>query len=161
MQKITPFIWFDRNAEAAVDFYASVFPDFKLGRVLRHGDAGPGPKGQVVTIEFELFGQTYTALNGEPFFQLTPAVSFVVHCQSQEEVDHYWDRLAEGGNAMQCGWVTDRFGVTWQVIPDVLLQLLLSEDAAKAQRVTDAMMEMQKIDVPTLLRAAEEPEPVA
>ena len=150
MQKITPFLWFDGKAEEAMNFYTSIFKNSKPGTILRYGDAGPGPKGSVMTASFELEGQTFTAINGGPQFTFTPAISFVVHCQTQDEVDLYWDKLLAGGQAQQCGWLTDKFGVTWQVVPDALLEMLQDADAAKANRVMQAMMKMVKLDIATL-----------
>jgi predicted 3-demethylubiquinone-9 3-methyltransferase (glyoxalase superfamily) len=153
MQKIAPFLWFDNQAEEAVNFYTSVFGNSKIGRVMRYGDSGPGPKGSVMTASFQLEGQEFTALNGGPMFKFTEAVSFVVNCETQAEVDHYWDKLVEGGSPQQCGWLKDRFGLSWQVVPTVLVDMMADKDAAKAQRVMEAMMKMVKIDIPTLQRA--------
>ncbi len=153
-QKITPFLWFDSNAEEAGNYYVSVFPGAKLGKVARYGEAGPGPKGSVMTASFELFGLEFTALNGGPHYKFSPATSFVIHCDDQNEVDHYWDKLSAGGQVQQCGWLTDRFGVTWQVVPRVLLELIQDKDAAKAKRAMEAMLKMVKLDVAALKRAA-------
>jgi predicted 3-demethylubiquinone-9 3-methyltransferase (glyoxalase superfamily) len=157
MPRVTPFWWFDGNAEEAVNFYASVFKDAKITGMTRYGDAGPGPKGAVMTATIQIGGQEFTALNGGPDFKFSPATSFVIHCEDQDEVDHYWDRLGEGGKAHQCGWLDDRFGVTWQVAPDALLRLIKDEDPKKSQRVMRAMMQMTKIDIAALERAAAEP----
>jgi predicted 3-demethylubiquinone-9 3-methyltransferase (glyoxalase superfamily) len=154
MQKITPFLWFDNQAEEAANFYVSVFRNSKLGRVARYGDAGPGPKGSVMVAEFELDGQKFVALNGGPHYKITPAVSFVINCKDQAEVDYYWDKLTSDGQPVQCGWLTDRFGVSWQVVPTVLTQLMTDPDAAKAKRVTEAMLKMIKLDIATLQDAA-------
>jgi predicted 3-demethylubiquinone-9 3-methyltransferase (glyoxalase superfamily) len=154
MQKITPFLWFDNQAEEAVNYYVSVFKQAKLGGVARYGEAGPGPKGSVMTASFELFGLQFTALNGGPHYKFSPATSFVIHCDDQNEVDHYWDKLAAGGQVQQCGWLTDRFGVTWQIVPRVLMELLQDKDGAKVKRVVQAMMQMVKLDIATLQRAA-------
>ena len=157
MQKITPFLWFDTQAEEAARFYTSVFPDSSIDEISRYGESGPGPAGSVMVVSFTLVGQRYTALNGGPHFAFNQAVSFVVNCESQEEVDRYWDALlADGGKPIQCGWLTDKFGLPWQITPTVLVELLSDPDAAKSQRVMKAMMEMVKIDIPTLQRAAEE-----
>jgi predicted 3-demethylubiquinone-9 3-methyltransferase (glyoxalase superfamily) len=153
-QKITPFLWFDSNAEEAVNYYVSVFPGAKLGKVARYGEAGPGPKGSVMTASFELFGLEFTALNGGPHYKFSPATSFVIHCDDQNEVDRYWDKLSAGGQVQQCGWLTDRFGVTWQVVPRALLELIQDKDAAKAKRTMEAMMKMVKLDIAALKRAA-------
>jgi len=154
MQKITPFLWFDNQAEEAANYYVSVFRNSKITRTARYGDAGPGPKGSVMTVEFELDGNQFIALNGGPHYQITPAVSFVVNCKDQADVDYYWDKLTVGGMPVQCGWLTDKFGVSWQVVPTRLSELLVDPDKAKAQRVMAAMMKMVKLDVPTLEQAA-------
>lgn len=153
-QKITPFLWFDSNAEEAVSYYVQVFPGAKLGKVARYGEAGPGPKGSVMTASFELFGLEFTALNGGPHYKFSPATSFVIHCDDQDEVDHYWDKLSAGGQVQQCGWLTDRFGVTWQVVPRVLLEFMTDKDEAKVGRVVSAMMKMVRLDIAELKRAA-------
>jgi predicted 3-demethylubiquinone-9 3-methyltransferase (glyoxalase superfamily) len=151
MQKITPFLWFDNNAEEAVQLYTSIFKNSKIGKIMRYGEAGPGPAGSVMTIEFELEGQGFTALNGGPHFKFTEAVSFVVRCGSQEEVDTLWAKLtADGGEESQCGWLKDRFGLSWQITPTVLLDMVGDEDPEKAGRVFAAMLKMQKIDIKTL-----------
>jgi predicted 3-demethylubiquinone-9 3-methyltransferase (glyoxalase superfamily) len=157
-QKISPFLWFDSQAEEAADYYCSIFPDAAKGRVTRYSPAFPGRGGKVMTVSFELFGQQFTALNGlsetgDPHFRFTPAISFVIRCDNQVEVDAFWEALAAGGNEQQCGWVTDKFGVTWQVVPKALMQLLADPDPAKAQRVTQAMMGMKRIDIAALERA--------
>jgi predicted 3-demethylubiquinone-9 3-methyltransferase (glyoxalase superfamily) len=154
VQKITPFLWFDTNAEEAVLFYVSIFPDSSVTSVSRYTGAGPGPEGEVMTMGFVLAGMPLTALNGGPHYKFTPAVSFVVHCDDQEEVDRYWDALlAGGGQPVQCGWLTDRFGLSWQVVPDRMMTLLQDPDRAKAQRVVAAMMKMVKLDLNELQRA--------
>ena len=155
MQKITPFLWFDTNAEEAMNFYVSIFKNSKVLNVTRYGDAGPGPKGTVMTAEFELDGQKFTALNGGPQFKFTEAVSFVVNCQTQEEVDYFWERLSEGGAKLPCGWVKDKFGLAWQVEPTILGELLSDKDPEKSKRVMQAMLKMQKIEIEPLMRAAE------
>jgi predicted 3-demethylubiquinone-9 3-methyltransferase (glyoxalase superfamily) len=154
MQKITPFLWFNGNAEEAMNFYASVFEQAKIGNVSRFGDAGPFPKGTVMTASFELFGQKFVALNGGPQYQFTPAVSFYIDCETQAEVDHYWEKLTAGGKEQPCGWLVDKFGVSWQVIPAVLVRLLTDPDPKKAGRVAQAMFKMKKIDVKALEAAA-------
>jgi predicted 3-demethylubiquinone-9 3-methyltransferase (glyoxalase superfamily) len=155
MQKITPFLWFDDNAEEAVNFYTSVFKNSKVGDISRYGDAGPGPKGSVMVITFELDGQQFMALNGGPRFKFTEAISFVVNCKDQKEVDEYWDRLSEGGQKVQCGWLKDKFGLSWQVVPTILGELMKEEDPAKRERVMKAMLQMVKLDGDGLKRAAE------
>lgn len=154
LQKIVPFLWFDGDAEAAANFYVSMFANSRIVDVVRYGDAGPGPVGSVMTVAFELEGLPFTALNGGPQYRFSPAVSFVVHCENQGEVDRLWDAMLDGGEALMCGWITDRFGVTWQIIPTVLLTLLRDKDAPKARRVTEAMLQMRKIDIAALERAA-------
>jgi predicted 3-demethylubiquinone-9 3-methyltransferase (glyoxalase superfamily) len=154
MQKITPFLWFDKNAEEAVNFYTSVFKNSKIETIARYGEEGPGESGSVMTAVFELFGQRFIALNGGPHFQFTPAISFVISCETQDEVDYYWDKLSEGGETNQCGWLTDKFGVTWQVVPSILGDLLSSDDEESSQRVMHAMLQMTKLDIQTLQDAA-------
>lgn len=151
MQKITPFLWFDNNAEEAVNFYISLLPDSKIVGMTRYGDTGPGPKGQVMTVAYELAGQRFTALNGGPTFKFTEAVSFVVNCETQAEVDHYWGKIERaGGKPNQCGWIKDSFGLSWQIVPTILPELLQSKDAGKAKRVMQAMLKMVKLDIQTL-----------
>jgi predicted 3-demethylubiquinone-9 3-methyltransferase (glyoxalase superfamily) len=153
MRKITPFLWFDGNAEQAVHFYASIFKDSKIGTVMRYGDAGPGPKGSVMTVAFELNGQEFIGLNGGPTYKFTPAVSFMVHCETQEEVDEYWDKLSEGGAPNVCGWLQDKYGLSWQIVPTALLRMLEDKDPAKSNRVMQAMMKMTKLDISELQAA--------
>ena len=154
MQKITPFLWFDGKAEEAAKFYVSIFKNSKMGKVVRYGDAGPGPKGSVMVASFEVEGQEFTALNAGPQFKFTEAVSFVVHCKSQEEVDYYWDKLlAGGGQESMCGWLKDKFGLSWQITPDVLLELISDPDPAISQSVMKAMMQMRKIDIEAVKQA--------
>ncbi|MGA9307784.1 MAG: VOC family protein [Candidatus Sulfotelmatobacter sp.] len=155
MQKIRPFLWFDSNAEEAIEFYTSIFKNSKMGEIQRYGDAGPGPKGSVMTVRFQLEGQEFMALNGGPYFKFTPAISFFVDCETQQEVDELWEKLSAGGGLMQCGWLTDKFGVSWQIIPKALGELLGDKDPQKSQRVLKAMMKMVKIDVEGLKRAYE------
>jgi len=150
MPKITPFLWFDNNAEEAANFYTSIFKNSKINSVSRYGDAGPGPKGTAMTVGFTLDGQNFTALNGGPIFKFNESVSFVVHCKTQEEVDDYWDKLVAGGKESQCGWLKDKFGLSWQIVPDALLELIQDKDPAKVQRVMQAMMKMVKIDIQKL-----------
>ena len=159
MQKITPFLWFDGQAEEAVQFYVSLFPNSRISRVLRYGEAGREHHrqvpGTVMTVAFELDGQAFTALNGGPVFKFTEAVSFVVDCASQDEVDYYWNKLGEGGDpaAQQCGWLKDRYGLSWQIVPRRLVELLSDPDPEKSGRVMQAMMPMKKIDIAALERA--------
>ena len=153
MQKITPCLWFDDQAEEAARFYVSLFKNSSIGRIARYGDAGPGPKGSVVTIEFELDGQAFIGLNGGPHFNFTEAVSFSIDCADQAEVDFYWDRLSEGGQTSQCGWLKDRFGLSWQVVPTVLADLIGDPDPEKARRATQAMLQMTKLDIAKLQQA--------
>ena len=155
MQKITPFLWFNDNAEEAVNFYTSVFKNSKVVSVSRYGEGSPGTKGTFMTGTIQLEGQDFMVLNGGPAFSFTPAVSFFVDCKTQEEVDYYWNRLLEGGNADQCGWLKDKFGVSWQIVPSVLGELLNDPDAAKSQRVMEAMLKMVKLDIAGLKRAYE------
>jgi len=156
MQKITPFLWYDDKAEEAANFYVSIFKNSKVDSVARYGEAGPGPKGSAMTAAFELDGQKFVALNGGPHFKFTEAVSFVVNCATQEEVDYFWGKLLEGGGReSQCGWLKDKYGLSWQITPTVLPELLQNKDPEKANRVMQAMMKMVKIDIETLKRAAE------
>ncbi len=155
MQKITPFLWFDTQAEEAAKFYASVFPNSKILKTARYGEAGPGPKGSVMTVEFELDGQRMIALNGGPQFKFTEAISLSVDCRDQKEVDHYWSKLSQGGQESMCGWLKDRYGLSWQVNPAILGELLAGPDAKKAKRVMEAMLRMKKIDIAALKAAAE------
>ncbi len=151
MQKISPFLWFDGQAEEAADFYCSVFKDARKGRVTRYGASHPQMAGKAMTVAFELFGQHYIALNGGPMYQFTQAISFMVHCESQAEVDEYWDTLtADGGKPGRCGWLIDKFGLSWQIIPNEMGELLADKDPAKAQR---AMLGMGKIDLEAMRQA--------
>ena len=161
MQKITPCLWFDRNAEEAARFYTSIFRNSKITNISRYGEAGYEvhhmPAGTVLTVEFELDGQTFTALNGGPVFKFNEAISFQVGCDSQEEVDYYWGKLSEGGDkkAQQCGWLKDKYGISWQIVPKVLVELQQSKDAEKSGRVMEAMLKMTKIDIGRLQQAYE------
>jgi predicted 3-demethylubiquinone-9 3-methyltransferase (glyoxalase superfamily) len=150
MQKISPFLWFDTQAEEAANFYVSIFKNSRIGKVVRYGEAGPGPKDSVLTIAFELDGLNFTALNGGPHFKFTEAISLHIDCENQEEVDYYWDKLLKGGQPSQCGWLKDKFGLSWQVVPSILPKLLGDPDREKANRVMQAMMRMIKIDVAKL-----------
>ena len=156
MQKITPFLWFDNQAEEAANFYTSIFKNSKVGNVARYGEAGPGPEGSVMTVSFQLEGQEFTALNGGPAFKFTEAISFFVDCKSQEEVDELWEKLTEGGEEGPCGWLKDKFGLSWQIVPTVLIEMLNDSDPEKSKRVTEAMLQMKKIDIPTLEQAYEQ-----
>jgi predicted 3-demethylubiquinone-9 3-methyltransferase (glyoxalase superfamily) len=153
-QKITTFLWFDTNAEEAVNFYVSIFKNSKILNILRCGDAGPGPKGSVLTIAFQLDGQEFTALNGGPQFKFTEAISQVVHCDTQQEVDYFWEKLGDGGQIVECGWLKDKFGLSWQIVPDILLELIQDSDEEKSQRVMKAMMQMKKLDIEQIEQAA-------
>ena len=149
-QKITPFLWFEDKAEEAAEFYVSVFKNSKIGSVSRYGEAGPGPKGTVMVVSFQLNGQEFTALNGGPQFKFTPAISFLVNCETQQEVDELWEKLSQGGRKDRCGWLQDRYGVSWQIVPTVLGKLMSDPDREKANRVMRAMLQMDKIDVKAL-----------
>ncbi|WP_027802504.1 VOC family protein [Paraburkholderia dilworthii] len=153
MQKIAPCLWFDGNAEEAARFYTSVFSGSRIVTTMHYTEAGPEPEGGVLAITFEIEGQEFMALNGGPQFQFTPAISLFVHCSSQEEIDTYWAKLTDGGAPWQCGWLTDRFGVSWQIVPDALGTMLRDQDTAKANRVMQALMKMVKLDVEGLERA--------
>jgi predicted 3-demethylubiquinone-9 3-methyltransferase (glyoxalase superfamily) len=162
MQKITPCLWFDSNAEEAVNFYISIFKNSKIGKISRYGKEGyeihGKPEGTVLTVEFELNGQTFTALNGGPAFKFNEAISFQVHCESQNEVDHYWEKLSQGGDekAQQCGWLKDKYSVSWQIVPTVLGEMLQDKDPKKSGRVMNALLQMKKIDIRTLEKAYEQ-----
>jgi predicted 3-demethylubiquinone-9 3-methyltransferase (glyoxalase superfamily) len=153
MQKITRFLWFNDKAEEAIKFYSSIFKHSKIKSVARYGDAGPGPKGSVMTASFLLEGQEFVALNGGPIFTFTPAISFVVNCRTQAEVDRLWDNLSAGGETGQCGWLKDKYGVSWQIVPTILVKLLSDRDPVKANRVMQAMLQMKKIDIAQLKQA--------
>ena len=153
MPKISPFLWFDRQAEEAANFYIKTFKNSKILNITRYGEAGPGPKGSVMTIEFTLDGQEFIALNGGPHFKFNEAISFSVDCKTQEEVDLYWAKLSEGGEEQPCGWLKDKFGLSWQVNPTILGEMLGDPDPQKAERVTEAMLKMKKIDIAALKKA--------
>ena len=153
MPKITPCLWFDNNAEEAVKHYLSIFKHAKIDQVLRCGDAGPGPKGSVLTMTFQLEGQEFIALNGGPVFRFNESISLSVDCKTQTEVDELWEKLSEGGQKGQCGWLKDKFGLSWQVVPSALIELLRDEDATKSARVMAAMMQMTKLEIAALKRA--------
>jgi predicted 3-demethylubiquinone-9 3-methyltransferase (glyoxalase superfamily) len=158
MQKITPFLWFNDNAEESVKFYKSIFKKSKIGKIARYTKAGENaagrPAGSVMTIEFEIEGQKFIALNGGPIFKFNEAISFVVNCKTQAEVDYYWKKLSAGGKEIQCGWLQDKFGVPWQIVPTLLGELMSGKDAAKSQRVMEAMLKMVKLDIKKLKAAA-------
>ncbi len=156
MQKITPFLWFDNNAEEAMNFYVSIFKNSKVISVARYGDAGPGPKGSVMTANFLLNGQEFVALNGGPQFKFTEAISFVVNCETQQEVDEFWEKLTAGGEESMCGWLKDKYGLSWQIVPTILVKLLQDKDPVKAKRVMEAMLQMKKIDINKLKQAYEQ-----
>jgi len=162
IQKITPCLWFDDQAEQAAKFYTEVFKNSRIKKISRYGKEGyeihHRPEGSVMTVEFELDGQTFTALNGGPIFKLNEAISFQVDCATQEEVDYYWEKLSEGGdeNAQQCGWLKDRYGLSWQIVPTILLEYLHDKDPAKAKRVMHAMLQMSKLDIAKLKQAYEQ-----
>jgi len=153
MKGITPFLWFESQAEEAAQFYVSIFPRSRITHTSRYGEAGPGPKGTVMTVSFELDGQEFVALNGGPQFSFTQAISFVVNCETQAEVDAFWDKLSAGGKQVQCGWLTDRYGVPWQIVPTALGRLLGDKDPQRSRRVMSAMMQMKKLDIGKLERA--------
>jgi predicted 3-demethylubiquinone-9 3-methyltransferase (glyoxalase superfamily) len=154
-QRISPCLWFDGQAEEAANFYVSIFKNSRITAVSRYGEVGPGPKGSVMAIGFELDGQAFTGLNGGPMFKFTEAVSMIVHCETQAEVDHYWERLSSGGQAGRCAWLKDKFGVSWQIVPTALIELMQDKDSAKSPRVMRAMLQMTKIDIAGLQRAYE------
>ncbi len=153
MQKITPYLWFDNQAEEAMNYYISIFKNSKVVSVTRYGEGGPGPAGTVMMAFFQLDGQEFHALNGGPQYKFTEAISFMVNCETQAEVDYLWDKLTAGGEEQPCGWLKDKFGLSWQIIPTALFRLMGDPDPVKAQRVMQAMLQMKKIDVPTLQRA--------
>jgi len=153
MQKITPFLWFDDKAEEAANFYVSIFKNSKIGKVTRYGEGAPGPKGKVMSVTFQLDGQEFYALNGGPVFSFTPAISFFVNCETQAEVDDLWEKLSAGGEESRCGWLKDKYGLSWQIIPSVLGKMLQGKDSEKAKRVMNAMLQMGKIDISRLQQA--------
>jgi predicted 3-demethylubiquinone-9 3-methyltransferase (glyoxalase superfamily) len=159
MQKITPFLWFDNQAEEAANFYVSIFKNSKVGDIARYGKAAAAaagrPEGSAMVVEFQIEDQEFVALNGGPHFKFTEAISFVVNCETQEEVDSFWEKLSEGGAESQCGWLKDRYGLSWQVVPTILNELLKDKDPKKSERVMQAMLKMKKIDIPALKQAAE------
>jgi predicted 3-demethylubiquinone-9 3-methyltransferase (glyoxalase superfamily) len=155
MQKITPFLWFDDQAEEAMNVYVSIFKNSKVLDVVRYQEGGPRPAGSVTTATFQLEGQEFTALNGGPEFKFTEAISFFVHCETQQEVDELWEKLSEGGEESMCGWLKDKYGVSWQIVPDALVEMLSNPDPEKTNRVMQAMLQMRKIDIAGLKKAYE------
>jgi len=155
MQKITPFLWFDNQAEEAANFYTSIFKNSTIGTVSRYGEAGPGPKGSVMLVTFQLEGEEFMALNGGPLFKFTEAISLSVNCETQEEIDELWEKLSEGGEKGRCGWLKDKYGLSWQINPTVLGEMLNDQDAGKSNRVMQAMLQMDKIDIGKLKQAAQ------
>jgi predicted 3-demethylubiquinone-9 3-methyltransferase (glyoxalase superfamily) len=153
MQRITPYLWFNDQAEEAMNYYTSIFPNSRIGNVSRYGEGGPGPAGQVMIATFTLDGQEFMALNGGPMYKFTEAISFYVNCESQAEVDELWEKLSAGGEIQMCGWLKDKFGLSWQIIPSALGQLMGDKDPIKASRVMQAMLQMQKIDIAKLKQA--------
>ena len=156
MQKIAPFLWFNNNAEEAANFYTSTFKNSKIVNIARWGEGGPGPKGTVMSATFELEGQEFMALNGGPQFTFSPAISFFVKCETQQEVDELWEKLSAGGKKERCGWLKDKFGVSWQIVPTVLDKMLHDKDAERSKRVMNAMLQMDKLDIKGLQRAYEQ-----
>jgi len=156
VQKITPFLWFDNKAEEAMNFYVSIFKNSKKGHVTRSGEGGPGPKGTVMSVTFQLDGQEFMALNGGPHFTFSPAISLFVNCKTQEEVDEMWEKLSEGGEKSQCGWLKDKYGLSWQIIPSALGEMLGDADPERSRRVMQAMLQMKKIDIDGLKQAYEQ-----
>jgi predicted 3-demethylubiquinone-9 3-methyltransferase (glyoxalase superfamily) len=155
MQKITPFLWFNDNAEEAIHFYTSIFKNSKIVSISRYGEAGPGPEGTVMSATFELEGQEFMALNGGPHFTFTPAISLFVNCETQEEVDDLWEKFSEGGKSQNCGWIKDKYGLSWQIIPSALGEMLNDKDAEKSKKAMEAMLKMDKIDIKALKQAYE------
>ncbi len=155
MPKITPNLWFDTEGEEAAEFYVSVFPNSKITNVTYYGEAGPGPAGTVLTVDFVLDGQEYTAINGGPNFTFDEAISLLINCADQEEVDYYWDKLTEGGEESQCGWLKDRYGLSWQVVPEGMAEIMNDPDPERSQRAMKAMLGMKKLDVAALRAAAD------
>ncbi len=156
MQKITPFLWFDNNAQEAMNFYVSIFKNSKIVSVSRYGEAGPGPKGTLMTATFQLEGQEFMALNGGPHFKFTEAISLFVNCETQEEVDEFWEKLSEGGVESRCGWLKDKYGLSWQIVPTVLGEMMQDKDPENSKRVMEAMLQMDKIDIKALKQAYEQ-----
>jgi predicted 3-demethylubiquinone-9 3-methyltransferase (glyoxalase superfamily) len=156
MQKITPFLWFDDQAEEAMNYYCSIFKNSKIGNLTRYGEAGPGAQGTVMSATFQIEGQEFMALNGGPLFAFTEAISFYVNCETQEEVDELWEKLTEGGEEVQCGWLKDKYGLSWQIVPAGLIELLYSQEAEKSRRAMEAMLQMKKLDIEKIRLAYEQ-----
>lgn len=156
MQKITPFLWFDGKAEEAMNFYTSIFKNSKTGSITRYGEGAPVPAGAIISASFQLDGQDFIALNGGPMFTFSPAISLFVNCETQEEVDELWEKLSEGGEKQRCGWLKDKYGVSWQIIPSALGEMLQDKDAEKSKKVMKAMLQMDKIDIKSLKQAYEQ-----
>ena len=156
MQKITPFLWFDGKAEEAMNFYTSIFKNSKTGSITRYGEGAPVPAGAIISASFQLDGQDFIALNGGPMFTFSPAISLFVNCETQEEVDELWEKLSEGGEKQRCGWLKDKYGVSWQIIPSALGEMLQNKDAEKSKKVMKAMLQMDKIDIKSLKQAYEQ-----
>jgi predicted 3-demethylubiquinone-9 3-methyltransferase (glyoxalase superfamily) len=157
MPRITPFLWFDDKAEEAMNFYTSIFKNSKPGRISRYGEGAPGPKGKVMSVTFQLEGQEFMALNGGPHFSFTPAISLFVDCKTQGEVDELWEKLSAGGKKERCGWLKDKYGLSWQIIPSALGEMMQDKDAARSKRVMQAMLQMEKIDIAGLRKAYDQP----
>jgi predicted 3-demethylubiquinone-9 3-methyltransferase (glyoxalase superfamily) len=153
MQQITPYLWFNNEAEEAVQFYTSIFKNSKIGSMSRYPEGGPGPAGSVMIATFQLNGQDFIALNGGPLYKFTEAVSFVVNCETQDDIDWYWEKLSEGGSKGRCGWLKDKFGLSWQIVPTIMAQLMQDKDKNKTKRVMDAFMKMDKFDIAALQQA--------
>src|SRR2546428_130283 len=153
IQKITPFLWFDHQAEEAANSYVSIFKNSKVNAITRYGELGPGPKGSVMTVAFEIEGQPFIALNGGPHFKFTEAISFVVNCETQEEIDKYWEKLSAGGEKSRCGWLKDKYGLSWQIVPTALEEMVQDKEASKADRVMKALMQMDKLEIKKLKEA--------
>ncbi|MGH9899176.1 MAG: VOC family protein [Pyrinomonadaceae bacterium] len=156
MQKITPFLWFDNQAEEAMNFYVSIFNNSKIVSVSRYGEAGPGPKGTIMSATFQLDGQEFIALNAGPQFKFTEAISFFVNCETQQEIDMMWEKLSEGGEKGRCGWLKDKYGLSWQVVPPILGEMLQDKDPGRSKRVMEAMLKMDKIEIKSLKQAYEQ-----
>jgi predicted 3-demethylubiquinone-9 3-methyltransferase (glyoxalase superfamily) len=155
MQKITPFLWFDNQAEEAAKFYVSIFKNSEIGHIAHYGEAGPGPKGTVMIVQFQLDGQEFTALNGGPLFKFNESISFVVNCENQDEVDYYWEKLLQGGKESQCGWLKDKFGLSWQIVPTEFITMMQDKDSAKTERLMKAVMQMVKPNIAAMKTAYE------
>lgn len=153
MQRITPFLWFDNQAEEAAKFYVSIFKNSKVGHIAHYGENGPGPKGTVMIVQFELDGQEFTALNGGPLFKFNESISFVVNCETQDEVDYYWEKLLHGGKESQCGWLKDKFGLSWQIVPTEFIKMMQDKDSVKTERLMKAVLQMVKPDIAAMKRA--------